>query len=364
MVKRLSPSSCSTTASNAGTFDIFVGRLPADSNKATLEDLARSYNFVKAKILGKSMKKDAQGACKSGFVTFNDMDCARQFIDAYQGKDIFGCGVPLNVRFADGKTRQKLFFGGLPASTTQADLERIAGTYGKVLTSKILSRAGKKVCGFVVFSNEQEAARCIAETANNKCNFNVQYTKGPCGGKNADKQEMPAAKRQRVMEPVVHHQQQQQQPPQPPQFDNNFSPQMVSPQFMAPPSPFMQHNMMPMEPLAQDQFLAPQMMQPMGQYVQDEYGNFYFMNGPPPSPLASPMMSPVPSSGRSMDDQYQQQAYLSPSDNFNTSVAAICGDMPPQPPQFCGDFQPQFNNLNVPMGMQPMMMPPMQNIVQ
>ena len=108
MVKRPSPSNdCGFSEGSAQQLcDVFVGRLSNGCTREKLHDLAKAYHCCGVKIYTR------QGQQNSGFLQFDDPENARNFIAAFDQKDPFNSGVPLNVRFSDGKG-QKLFFGGI-----------------------------------------------------------------------------------------------------------------------------------------------------------------------------------------------------------------------------------------------------------
>lgn len=172
--------------------------------------------------------------------------------------------------------RCKLFFGGLPAKTTQDELVEVASKYGTVVDSKILNRTGKKVCGFVVFSSCEEASACIAQCSEGKEEFNVEYAKAPSRpstkkgrtskfNKFKVKKNNKKAKCERSVHRMV--------------SPNQFGPpNQVSPNQMVSPHPMVS----PLVSECASEFESPQvgtpfspMHQPESLYVQDEFGNVF-----------------------------------------------------------------------------------------
>ena len=127
-----------------------------------MQELASAYNPHAVRVLS---KPDRNGHM-CGFVTFTELKMSQKFIADHDDKPSFGRDCVLNVRFADGKARKKIFIGGLVAGTTEQDLTVIASRYGTILSTKILAKSERAPCGFVVFASPQQAEACIAQLDN------------------------------------------------------------------------------------------------------------------------------------------------------------------------------------------------------
>ena len=179
-------------------FDVFIGRLPAYVTRSIMRNMAKNYNFVKAKILGKNIDKASSVAFKSGFISFRDIQSAQRFVDDHNDKDVFGSSVPLNVRFADGKGKQKVFIGNIEAGTTQEEFNRFVSKYGRVLTCKMV--VAENLSAVVVFSSDREADACVRAISEMETGIFAQYAKSAAANK-AQKEADDAewhAKRQKV----------------------------------------------------------------------------------------------------------------------------------------------------------------------
>lgn len=152
MPKRSSPM---MTSSKPATVDVFVSGLPQKMDKKSLAAFAAEYGAVGAKILFKS-----KGNTKNGFVHFTSIESAQFFIQAFNGVDVFHCGLTFVARFADGKNgeQKKVHFGMLSSDVTESDIFNTCLHYGQILT---INRIFENSCCFVTFSNGQEAQACV-----------------------------------------------------------------------------------------------------------------------------------------------------------------------------------------------------------
>lgn len=139
-------------------FEVFVGRMPLGTCDQQLLDLAKPYNPHAVRVLS---KPDRAGLM-CGFVTFLTVKGAQDFISQCNETNPWNAPQTITIRFADGKTRKKVFFGGLPTRTTEEELNSLASQFGTLLSVKILSRDQKAPCGFVVFANPMHAENCIS----------------------------------------------------------------------------------------------------------------------------------------------------------------------------------------------------------
>ena len=138
-------------------FEVFVGRMPLNTNDEDLRELAKDQNPHAVRIL---TKPDRQGQM-CGFVIFTELKNAQDFIKAHDNQTSFSGSDRLNVRFADGKARKKVFVGGLVPGSNAETLEELGLPYGIVLSSKILAKNDKAPCGFIVFASPQHAEAAI-----------------------------------------------------------------------------------------------------------------------------------------------------------------------------------------------------------
>lgn len=161
-------------------FEVFVGKMPMNTTDDALRQLSASYNPHAVRVLTKA---DRNGQM-CGFVIFTELKCAQQFIRDNDNKQSLGGHDRLNVRFADGKTRKKIFVGGLLPGSNEQTLEELGSVYGAVLSTKVLSKNEKAPCGFIVFANPNQAEACIASldgTPNPEGtkNYVVKFAKAP-----------------------------------------------------------------------------------------------------------------------------------------------------------------------------------------
>ena len=126
--------------------------MPLGTSDADLDGLAKPQNPHAVRVLSKPDR--------------NGHMCGQRFIALHDDKSSFGRDCVLNVRFADGKARKKIFIGGLLPGSTEQDLQAVASRYGTVLSAKILAKNERAPCGFVVFASPQQAESCIASMDN------------------------------------------------------------------------------------------------------------------------------------------------------------------------------------------------------
>ena len=136
---------------------VFVGKLPMGTTDDMLTEIASPFSPTSVRVL---MKPDKHGNF-CGFVTFETITFAESFIQALNGQVAFHNGDPLNVKFADGKSRKKIFLGGLAQGTTDADLRALCEPFGTVLGVNILQKNNCVPCGFVSFETLEQAELCI-----------------------------------------------------------------------------------------------------------------------------------------------------------------------------------------------------------
>jgi RNA recognition motif-containing protein len=278
------------SGNKAAKYDVFVGKLASHVTKSMLVDIAKKdYELVNARIMYKN--KNNQVGFRNGFITFRTKESAEKFIKDFNGKTgVFGSVHPISVRFGDGKANTKLFFGNLKSTTTEEQLQEMTGKYGKIMTSRLLSRSGKKVCGFVVFSTPKEAAACLEGLSTPNNDFIVEYSKSSPSNNNKR-----SSKRSRTSADSIwfHHR----------------GSDMSTTSTCSSMSPFVQHQSplcgAPMRPgPMQPGPMQPGLMQPMqpglpmqqvNQLAQDEFGNWRYVNPspvtefcPPQQPLCPP----------------------------------------------------------------------------
>jgi hypothetical protein len=140
-------------------FEVFVGKMPLGTTETDLMKVAGPYNPYSVRVLS---KPDRAGMM-CGFVSFLHVKGSQDFIRDVNETCAFGGHTMCNIRFADGKTRKKIFFGGLPEGTNEQDLMTLASHYGTILSVKILSTNHKVPCGFVVFASPVHAEQCVQE---------------------------------------------------------------------------------------------------------------------------------------------------------------------------------------------------------
>jgi len=171
-------------------FEVFVGRMPLTTTEQILSELAAPFNPIEVRVLAKPDR--SSHLC--GFVVFNEINKAQGFIAGFNGRLALGGNYPLNVRFADGKSRKKCFIGGLAVGTREEDVRSITQRFGTILAIKILAKNQKAPCGFVTFATGEQAEACIRElnntpNADDTKNYVVKLAKAPDVGKDEQNQQ-------------------------------------------------------------------------------------------------------------------------------------------------------------------------------
>lgn len=159
--KKLSPrkGSKSVDTGSPEGWEVFVGRVPSHAQESMIRDLAKDFNPKSVRLL---LKVD-HSSCRCGFVVFDEIADAQGFIKQFDGQVVLNGRYPLNVRFADGKSRKKVFIGGLAQGTTEEDLRNIAQQYGTIAVVQILDRNPRALCGFVTFATGAQSDACIRD---------------------------------------------------------------------------------------------------------------------------------------------------------------------------------------------------------
>ncbi|CAG8569009.1 5730_t:CDS:2 [Diversispora eburnea] len=84
--------------------NIYLSNLPLDMNEQQLEELFKPYKVVSNRIL-----RDANGTSRGvGFARMEDRDSALAIIQKFNGYQLPGANLPLQVRFADSLAQKKL----------------------------------------------------------------------------------------------------------------------------------------------------------------------------------------------------------------------------------------------------------------
>lgn len=84
--------------------NIYLSNLPLDMNEQQLEELFKPYKVVSNRIL-----RDTNGTSRGvGFARMEDRDSALAIIQKFNGYQLPGAGLPLQVRFADSLEQKKL----------------------------------------------------------------------------------------------------------------------------------------------------------------------------------------------------------------------------------------------------------------
>jgi hypothetical protein len=160
-------------------FEVFIGRMPLNTSEEQLMSVAAKYKPYSVRVLSKPDKLGLM----CGFATFLHVKGAQDFITEVNETAPLGGPHTLNIRFADGKTRKKVFIGGLPLEFSEQQLTTLASHYGTVLSVKILQRNQKAPCGFVVFASDKQAEACIqqldGQANGDGKDFVVRYAKAP-----------------------------------------------------------------------------------------------------------------------------------------------------------------------------------------
>lgn len=164
-------------------FEVFIGRMPGSTTETILREMAAPFNPIEVRLISKTGR--AGNLC--GFVVFTELDKAHDFIAGYNGRMMVGGQFPLNVRFADGKNRKKIFIGGLALGTQEEDLRALTAPFGTILAVKMLT--SKAPCGFVTFATGEQAAACIqhlhdTSNADDTKKYVVKLAKTPEGDHN------------------------------------------------------------------------------------------------------------------------------------------------------------------------------------
>ncbi|CAG8678985.1 23869_t:CDS:2 [Dentiscutata erythropus] len=84
--------------------NIYLSNLPLDMNEQQLEELFKPYKVVSNRIL-----RDTSGTSRGvGFARMEDRDSALAIIQKFNGYQLTGANLPLQVRFADSLAQKKL----------------------------------------------------------------------------------------------------------------------------------------------------------------------------------------------------------------------------------------------------------------
>jgi len=142
---------------------LFIGRLPPNTQQRELEEVILPYGAVSVKLLeGKNC----------AFAGFESWAAAEQCIEEVNGRQLRQGDQQaegLNVKFADMKGVQKgaqqepkVFMGGLAASVTQEQVQRYCEQFGPVVFCKIFTKNDRSTpCAFVTYGSFTEAEQCI-----------------------------------------------------------------------------------------------------------------------------------------------------------------------------------------------------------
>lgn len=138
-------------------FEVFIGRMPLGVTKKDVFALARRYKPLEVR-----MRPRRRYSYLCAFVSFSTLEDANNFIEDHHGESSLGGESPLSVRFSDGRNGcKKVFFGGLDAATTDAELAQFVSNCGTVVYVNIVENKSGSPCGFVTFATADQAKRCI-----------------------------------------------------------------------------------------------------------------------------------------------------------------------------------------------------------
>jgi len=157
------PSATAAQSTNEPTPEIFIGRIPLNMPKESLEAHFTPYGATNFRIL------EGKGCA---FCSFSTWAAAEVAVQALNGMKLdAGLGEGINVKFADmkgsskGKTQQhpKVFIGNIGQQATEDVVREVCQQFGFVTQAKIFARsADAKPCAFVTFTSFSEAELCIS----------------------------------------------------------------------------------------------------------------------------------------------------------------------------------------------------------
>ncbi|GBC00261.1 hypothetical protein RclHR1_00380029 [Rhizophagus clarus] len=108
--------------------NIYLSNLPLDMNEQQLEELFKPYKVVSNRIL-----RDTNGTSRGvGFARMEDRDSALAIIQKFNGYQLNGANLPLQVRFADSLEQKKL--KGQTARKRMWKAREFASLGGRIMT--------------------------------------------------------------------------------------------------------------------------------------------------------------------------------------------------------------------------------------
>ena len=147
----------------AGSGNIFVKNLDTNiDNKALYDTFSLFGNILSCKVAA-----DENGKSKGyGFVHYQEPEDAAKAISSLNGLQVANKRIKVSYsrpNTADIKDTN-LYVGNVPQGVSEADLERLFGQHGSLLTKKLLRDQGGKNKGiaFVRFSKKSESEAAIA----------------------------------------------------------------------------------------------------------------------------------------------------------------------------------------------------------
>jgi len=147
---------------DANVGNLIVNYLPNEWSEIELLAMFSPYGeILSARVIRERFSRRSKGF---GFVKFTTDDAAEEAIRALNGE--IACGKRIKVAFAKtrkSRAKANLFVSRFPSDWTSVALKRLFSSYGDIVECRVLRtlEGESKRCGFVRFSNEEDALQAI-----------------------------------------------------------------------------------------------------------------------------------------------------------------------------------------------------------
>jgi len=147
---------------DANIGNLIVNYLPNDWSEIELLAMFSPFGeILSARVIRERFSRRSKGF---GFVKFTTDDAAEEAIQALNGE--IACGKRIKVAFAKprkSRAKANLFVSRFPSDWTSVALKRLFVAYGDIVECRVLRtiEGESKRCGFVRFSNEENALQAI-----------------------------------------------------------------------------------------------------------------------------------------------------------------------------------------------------------
>jgi len=148
--------------SDANVGNLIVNYLPNEWSEIELLAMFSSFGeILSARVIRERFSRRSKGF---GFVKFTTDQAAEEAIRGLNGE--IACGKRIKVAFAKprkSRAKANLFVSRFPSDWTSVALKRLFAPYGHIVECRVLRtvEGESKRCGFVRFSNEEDALQAI-----------------------------------------------------------------------------------------------------------------------------------------------------------------------------------------------------------